>query len=155
MTHNQIKEEVEKALKEIKQAVRLSPINGQYQNHLGIIYWKLGKYKKAEEHLLLGVEYGSYLIERYLDLGYFYYERERFNSALSTLSEALELKEAALVAAHKSYKEERKKGVIKSLINVNSLLAKVHKEKDNNQKYKKRVKEIEELKEKIEEINNI
>ncbi|MFO7820395.1 MAG: O-antigen ligase family protein [Halanaerobacter sp.] len=146
---------LKQSLKEIKQAVKLSPINGQYHNHLGMIYWKLGEHNKAEEHLLLGVEYGSYLVERYLDLGYFYYKRERFNSALSTLREALELKEAALVAAHKSYKEERKKEVIKSLINVNSLLAKIHKEKDNNRKYKKRVQEIEELKEKIEEINNI
>ena len=100
---------LKEALQEAKKAVELSPIKGEYQNHLGQLYWKLANYQKAEKHLQLGIEYGSYLIERYLDLGYFYYKRNRLDSASATLETGLQLKESALIAANKSYKRGRKK----------------------------------------------
>ena len=136
-----------KALVKAKKSVELSPFNGMYQNNLGIVYWKLSKYKEAEEHLVLGVEYGAYLIDRYLDLGYFYYKQGRNNKAISTLKKGLTLKEDALIAANKSYKKTRKQEVIKTLINVNSLLAKIYKQNNNNIQLENRIKEIKRLKE--------
>ena len=145
---------LKQSLQEAKKAVNLSPIKGEYQNHLGKIYWKLGNYKKAERHLQLGVEYGTYLIKRYLDLGYFYYKRERVDAAISILKEGLKLKKTALIAANKSYKQGRTKEVMEVLIETNSLLAQIYKQNKNREQLKIRVEEIQNLKSKINAQHN-
>ncbi|MGM0370584.1 MAG: O-antigen ligase family protein [Bacillota bacterium] len=135
-----------KSLTAAKSAVDLSPIQGEYHNHLGKIYWRLGNEKQAEEHLAQGVEYGSYLINRYLDLGYFYYQQGQVDSAIRILQQGVQLKKDALIAAKKSYKRNRKEKTIEALINTNSLLAKIYEQENKSEKVENRKAELEKLK---------
>jgi O-antigen ligase len=135
------------SLVKAKRAVELSPIQGEYHNHLGKIYWRLGKEKQAEEHLARSVDYGSYLINRYLDLGYFYYQQGQVNSAIKVLQQGVQLKDDALIAAKKSYKGNKKEETIEALINTNSLLVKIYEEKNRSEEVEKRKVELEKLKE--------
>ena len=84
--------EYEKAYRYIFLAKRLYPYSDVIYNNLGLIYFKTGRIKEAEESYLYALKLNPSMVSGYNNLGILYIETDRYDEALSCFKKALSIK---------------------------------------------------------------
>lgn len=93
------------AIEYMREATKRAPMDGKLYNKLGNLYLESGDIKLAEENLRLGIEYGIYPLNRYIDLANFYIDQNKYQDAEEVLLKGIKISPYAIGSAGSQEKE--------------------------------------------------
>ncbi|MFY9613710.1 MAG: O-antigen ligase family protein [Tissierellaceae bacterium] len=131
-------EDLDQAIRLYEKALSLAAYDGGIHNRLGELYKEAGDLKRAEEHLVLGAEYGAYNISRYLDLGIFYLNEDRPDEAERVFLKGASLKDYAIESA----KAEDKNSVVLNGVALHAMLYNIYKSSGQEDKLAQQIDEL-------------